>query len=71
MQLTAFPVSRLLGVIPEALSMGGTINGPIAPSKSMDSDTRQLIDCCHTSGTIHNLVNGRLGGTIHNLVNGF
>jgi hypothetical protein len=37
---------------------------------SMDSDTRQLIAWCHTSGTIRDLADGRLGGTIHDLADG-
>ena len=43
-----------------------------APSMtpSMDSDTRQLIAWCHTSGTIRDLADGRLGGTIHDLADG-
>ena len=37
---------------------------------SMNSDTRQLIAWCHTSGTIRDLADGRLGGTIHDLADG-
>ena len=50
--------NRLLGVIPQALSM----------TPSMDANTRQVIAWCHTAGTIDDPIDGRRHKAIECLV---